>query len=721
MTRTTGTLHYTDRAFSQDAELAMRGDVIRGLIELITNADDAYGDREGDIAVDVRRPLASGEDTVISVSDRARGLSPEEMTQAFSVLGGRTSGFAEGAAVRGLLGRGAKDTACFGKTVFRAIKDGCLSTMTIDRTGTWELDTADATAEDYTGLGLAEGGHGLTATMHVSSTIGVRVPDKSKMLHRLKTHVQLRRLTAARTVTYVDRRGDRPGRSEVVVWEEPRSEVLLEKILRIPGADTDTMLVIRKLAERSDGGISEYSVHGVEVRGVRAAYMNTMFSLSGHGVGLIRGTLTCPHIDRLIREYDEDTVHPPENPMRLVRRDRDGLVEDHPFYRALMQAVIEELKPILDALEPRSAVRGGSRLRQDLNRAARLLSEMMQKDIDDLEGGGELGGLQPTPDSPIVVIPPTLKARVGTTRTLTILIHRSFYRAGAIVASCLHGRAAIPQQPTAAVAHATLPDILVSRMRVTLNQVGSDTVVLEAPSIGTERAVSHLIIHDEDEDEEKEPTELEWKNATMTVTLGKERSLELRAPAAAGPDGTLTVTVDAENACVNVLDKQVTLRLKPAGWLVGKCRIRGEAVGSSTRIRAESGAARADGRITVKKPERELGSTFRFELVDVSEGPTRGRVVVDDEGYVIQVFGRHSGIAPYLGPLDGDAYRDGESPTARAVLAECIASVASDYIVRRDSERDPSAYGDIDMVMQQRSRFIAKYLPCLMQALKVDA
>ena len=37
-----GKLDYTKRGFQMDAEDAMQGDVVRALIELITNADDAY-------------------------------------------------------------------------------------------------------------------------------------------------------------------------------------------------------------------------------------------------------------------------------------------------------------------------------------------------------------------------------------------------------------------------------------------------------------------------------------------------------------------------------------------------------------------------------------------------------------------------------------------------------------------------------------------------------
>ena len=50
-----GKIVYTERAFEQDADLAMGNDIVRALVELITNADDAYGSNEGGIEVVVTR------------------------------------------------------------------------------------------------------------------------------------------------------------------------------------------------------------------------------------------------------------------------------------------------------------------------------------------------------------------------------------------------------------------------------------------------------------------------------------------------------------------------------------------------------------------------------------------------------------------------------------------------------------------------------------------
>src|SRR5664280_1572685 len=105
----TNRVSYGPRAFRQDASNAMKGDIVRALIELITNSDDAYGDDpRGKIRIDVEHRRSAPWE--IRVRDRARGMRKARMATAIGDIGLRTSGFEEGGRVRGNLGRGAKDS-----------------------------------------------------------------------------------------------------------------------------------------------------------------------------------------------------------------------------------------------------------------------------------------------------------------------------------------------------------------------------------------------------------------------------------------------------------------------------------------------------------------------------------------------------------------------------------------------------------------------------------
>ena len=127
-------VRYTERAFKQDAFHAMKGDIVRGLIELITNCDDAYGDHPGGkirIEVEHRRNAPWH----VVVRDRAKGMRKQKMERAIGDIGARTSGFEGGERVRGNLGRGAKDVAAFGPVTFKSICEGYMASMTLEPDG----------------------------------------------------------------------------------------------------------------------------------------------------------------------------------------------------------------------------------------------------------------------------------------------------------------------------------------------------------------------------------------------------------------------------------------------------------------------------------------------------------------------------------------------------------------------------------------------------------
>ena len=125
---------YGPRAFRQDSASAMRADIIIGLIEAITNADDAYGNNTGKILVKVSAKDKAGHWTV-TVADRASGISPADAKAKLVLAGGRTSGHELGQRKRGNRGRGAKDLAAFGGVKFESVCGDGAITLAADKNG----------------------------------------------------------------------------------------------------------------------------------------------------------------------------------------------------------------------------------------------------------------------------------------------------------------------------------------------------------------------------------------------------------------------------------------------------------------------------------------------------------------------------------------------------------------------------------------------------------
>ena len=716
-------VNYSSRAYAQDSAQAMGGDVIRALIELVTNCDDAYGESAGTIKIVVKRSNTKNATVEISVSDSAKGLSPEENLRSFTELGAETSGFANGATVRGLFGRGAKDTTWFGKTKFESIKNGEYSIVELCRDGRGTFDEREATPDDRKRLYLNAGQNGVTATMFVFHDIA-KVPELVKLTDRLTKHVQLRQINVKNLVELSEIKNGKITQTIPLVWELPHSSVVLDCEIAMQDYETTFHLVIHKLTNQQDGIVNDYSMHGVEIRGKRATYMNTMFKLTGVGVGYIHGVVTCPKIDDLIRQFDKDeqtqTISD-SNPTQLVRRDRNGLQDGHPFMKALASLVVQKIKPIIDSLEPILTESGGSNLKKDLSRLARLLGELMKEDLDEDDDEPAVGGNLPTAANPIVVIPPTLRGLIGLKRTLTVLIHVDSSAALGLQATLSNTKCSLAESPNIPKLHKHFKDVAISQIRLSLDQLGSTTVIVSALSDKSEQCSSEVIIHNEETLADKAPATLEWKNESMSVTIGKERSIMLLAPIEMAPDGILESVLELKGECVDLIDRTATLQLTTKGWLAGKIRIKGLKVSSSNKINATANGISAAGKIAVSNPMPQSGFNFDVKLEPQDHGPNRGQVKNTDNGRVMYIWTKNLSIAPYLGVLNEDgSYEHEHEPAARAALNEAIASVAADFVLRKEVLSEPTMYKDVDNVIQKRTLLAHRYLKIFVELFRAS-
>jgi hypothetical protein len=716
-------IEYTANAYQQDSGLAMKGDVIRGLIELITNCDDAYmrAKKTGRIQVIVRRSSKRGYPPEIVVRDAATGLDKSQVIRNFTILGGDMSGFAEGQAVRGLFSRGSKDTAVFGETLFETIKGGVYTALALKcNVMKVTVTSHKAEASQYELLGLSPFEDGLSATMRISKT-GIRVPELRQLVDRLSTHIQLRRILCTQDVTIAEYVDGKLSQSLKVVWEAPKASVLLNESIPVPGYDVVAQLEISQLETRSDGPVDSNSLHGIEVRGRHATYMNTMFEQSSSSTAFIRGVLTVPAIDDMIRSFAAGNGDL-KNPIQLVSRTRDGLENTHPFMRALTAAVLEKLKPILQTLEPKASESGSPELRKDLTTLAQLLAEEMKFDLDEEEDIG-LGGNLPTTLTPIIVIPRILKARLGSRRTLTVLVRENSAAASGLKVAISSVACRLLDAPTKLERHPSFADTLVGQVRLDMTALGSATVVVSAESNPKESGVCEVVVHVDELDEE-EPTRLEWKNPSMSVTVGKTRSVCLRAPLASSPTGELAASIAIGGTNVRLTDHTVTMSLTAKGWLEAKVHVVGISHldgGGGGTITATTGEETADGTIRVTVPTQSSGLHIEIDVVDRFEGASRGSIKTTDIGLQLIIFGRHRALKDRLGSRseDGSYSRDREID-ARVVIAEVMASVAADYALMKKVTSDPGTFDDINRIVFEREKLVDRYLKILLEGLNAS-
>jgi len=222
--KTQGTLVRTKRAFQEDVETVMGNDPIRAIIELVTNADDAYfssqpSKRAQPIRIEVARRRSSP--TEIRILDRAIGMDRNDLVQKLGHEGGMESGFQDGADVRGLLGRGAKDVVHFGPVSWTSTKHKATHRFSLLHengrpTDKYEIEAVNSKSSNRSGTAVS---------LLVQPRF--KIPQQRNLTEMLRRHYQLRPLLVDKTrrVTL----GDGSEQTETLEYQYPTGKSLIEQ------------------------------------------------------------------------------------------------------------------------------------------------------------------------------------------------------------------------------------------------------------------------------------------------------------------------------------------------------------------------------------------------------------------------------------------------------------------------------------------------------------
>jgi hypothetical protein len=727
-----GAIVYSPRAFHQDANEAMRGDIVRGIIELVTNSDDAYAEIEDGtvrkivIEVEHRR----GRPWIVVVRDRATGMGAKKLVDAITKLGGRTSGFETGAERRGNLGRGAKDCAAFGDVTFKTIHEGQYAELTLRRTGKWQLEeNRTASREFRKQLGVPRGNG---TVVQIMAEERIRCPRHDTLRKKLATHYQLRSILSdpLRRVELVNL-NDRS--RDLLNFEYPNVPIVFEDDLEIegyPGANAH--LIIYRHETRYDDNQSEPGrPAGILIIGKRAIYENTLFSFENtFEAGRFSGKLTCQYIDQLAREYDDrlehGKAHPQQNPMPIISRRREGLNHSHPFYEALRQAVESPLGELV-AEETDLARQAGNledaRTRADLQRLAREMGRLMNEELRDIEaeelidsGEGEVPLL--------VIVPESVYAYVGENRTLTVAARRDRFNVGDEVQVFVDPEGVVDLlTPTVTLKHhSRREDLLAGQIQLQPLLEGESTLVTaSAESLTAVAMVEVRPPREVVEEELKVPETLEFERASYRIGWQRERTIQLVAPAEAIAEEGSVARILSSDPGIVIRTPMVELQFDDAlDFYCASIRAEARVLDATGELRAEMGNLIATAQVKVTR--KESGPSIQIRIEPRTFGSFRAIMEAEqsemgEEIQVIKIAGHHPAIRPYLGD-DGS----GQShPTSRLLVAEAVADVAARHIVQKLYQiRRTAEDFDADRIYREHNRRLERFLPRFQRLLVRD-
>lgn len=711
MKEVVGRVRYGARGFHQDASLAMKGDIVRALIETITNSDDAFGDGSGKIRIEVEH--RHGPWKVIT-RDRAKGMTAARMKEAIEGLGGRTSGFEAGEDVRGNLGRGAKDLAAFGTVEFESVCDGRYARMILEETGDTRLTDRKATAEDRKGLGIRA--TGTVVTIHVKENI--RCPRHAKLKEKLSTHFQLRDILSdpRREVTLVDTNSDT---SETLRYSYPSLPVVFSSELPIDGYPEATASVsIYRNPERFDDPPSEPGrPGGLLVKGRRAVYENTYFRFENNAhAGWFSGVVECRFIDDLANEHDrrflERELQEALNPSPIITRSRDGLEHNHPFYKALA-AVELPLGALIEAEEQRARGEGvheTARLRRLLDVLGRDLARLIDEDLKEIDDEGlppETAGSAGVPA--LKIVPEQVVAYLGEDKTVTVMARADLGQEEATAEVEPGGVVELIDGPLIKLApHRRRPDLLTGQVHI--RPLVADQGTFLTVRAGEESAVALIETRPQAEVVEVEvvpPEELEFERDSYRLTWMKKKKLRIVAPAEVVDTEGKNLRVTSSDPGIVVLGGARTMEFDDeVDFYVATAEVEARTFGARAVLRAELGSVHATCTAVVTRDEEAPNLHIRF--ADEEAGNSRAVVVTENGQRVMKVMGRHPAMRRYLGPAPEFPFQ--ERPLTQAILAEILAGEATRMVMEKKYPLGKSDELDAAAMYAEHLRYMKKYL-----------
>lgn len=400
-------MEYADRFIRQQADQAIGRDVTRALVELITNCNDRYtileGRGEEPDGLIVIEMLRRDKGSVIKVRDYATGMSSLDMDKKVGVYADATSGFAEGELVRGLWGRGLKDSVFgLGHGNIQSIQGGSLNTCSLlirNGKAMYEREPSrTASPAIRQQLGIISG-NGTIVEITVSRD-DVRTPLFDKLRRSLEHHFEIRSILGnpRRQVILKQITANGAVKQEILLsYKPPIGNLLLDETFEVPGTDAKATLTLFRSGEElsTPGEEREYADGGILVMSDGVVLDLTLLRFENNEFATrLFGQLDCNRLRELLKK-DEP----------VLTATRDGINWKHSFAKSLKEIVEQKLEPFVED-ERRQATserRSGSnkKLREKIESALRELNEIANLELGD-SGVGTGSGKGQGEKSPFV-------------------------------------------------------------------------------------------------------------------------------------------------------------------------------------------------------------------------------------------------------------------------------------------------------------------------------
>jgi hypothetical protein len=393
------------RLAKQSADASIRS-LVDAAVELITNADDSYRRLEeqgvkvdGKIEVFVSRQKG-GMCKDFWVKDCAEGMTREKLGKAI-VFGGETSGFETGRTVRGLFGRGLKESIiALGEGEVHTIKNDTFNAAKIwwdekERKAKYALsDEVQKTPQELRSIMGIEVGNGTVIKIRVKNE-RIRVPECDKLTEQIASHYALRGIASSdkRKVSLAfqgyERRRNVKRVNINISFEPPEGKVVYEREERLPRyGDSIRIKILESPVPLESPRLNPFAKAGILIKTEASILDSRLFSYENEPAAFyLFGEAYCVGMSEKIRQGETG----------IIDFNRGGIEWHHEYCRAIedtiekvLEPLVQEKKRELEEGKEKKEVAGPTR--KILKKLCALLNELAKKEFEEWQSSIEPAG-----------------------------------------------------------------------------------------------------------------------------------------------------------------------------------------------------------------------------------------------------------------------------------------------------------------------------------------
>ena len=377
-----GDILVSQRVITEQSQATIKS-VLDALVELITNSDDSYRRLEEDGIVTPGRIAASvqrqrgGQVSNLVISDWAEGMTLDRILEVLE-FAADTSGFTAGRNLRGLFGKGLKESIfALGSGQITSVRDGRLSAVyvwhdTVTRRYRFRIedDSVVSSEPNNTRISITVSNQRITS------------PQWRILKEQFSTHFALRDICSSRIVELTLHDTNITNTEPMVYTEPPLSRVVQEDI-NVAEIGNIHLVIGESESPLHLGSRDPCSIAGIVVKTEGIPLDNRAFGFeSDDAAKYFAGTVEVPFFAQAVRSGDFSLLDPSRTGLDL----RSSLVKKlQAAIEKILGAQIDRKRRELEA-ERHTATKEVHR--QRLRDVCDLLNTLAEEEIEDIPGFG---------------------------------------------------------------------------------------------------------------------------------------------------------------------------------------------------------------------------------------------------------------------------------------------------------------------------------------------